>query len=587
MPFIGAFVFFVLGLIYLFLPTLNFWWYGLWLLLIFATVIPLVFRALVVGPNLDKSTSIRASPALLGVLMVFVFLPLSSCGINQSGNYRALIGEIETSVFTQDVAPVDAAHIRIVDHDMAVKLGNKQLGVDAGLGSRATLGDMHIQRFKNELYWVAPLLHTGFRRWMQFGEEGTPGYVMVSATNPDDVRLVQKIGDKPIHVRYQPNAYLTKNLERYIYMNGYATRGVTDYTFEIDDDGKPYYVATLYNKKVGASGEDAVGVVLVDVDSGSIKEYSIDQAPAWIDRIQPEDFIKNQIDWWGEYIEGWVNSWWAKDKVLESSGKELRLVFGDNGRAYWYSGLTSKGKDQSITAFLLIDSRTKATKRYDIAGATEGAAEKSAEGATQEKKYDATNFVIYNIAGKPTYVGPLKDNEGLVKAVAMVSVENYDIVGWGQNKQEAMRDYRSKLASRGNAAAADPLKSRVTVSGVVTRFGSDTRNGATYFHFQVEGKAQYVFIGTTSVSMMLPVTEKGDKVTISYSETGSGTVDIEKFDNNSVPTLRTTAGEEAASARLDTARKGGEGRADSAELDARLKAMSHDERARVLKGLKP
>jgi hypothetical protein len=51
------------------------------------------------------------------------------------------------------------------------------------------LGAFCIQKVNKELYWVAPLLHSGFK-WMN-NQEGTAGYVMVSATNERDVKLVQ------------------------------------------------------------------------------------------------------------------------------------------------------------------------------------------------------------------------------------------------------------------------------------------------------------------------------------------------------------------------------------------------------------
>jgi nicotinamide riboside transporter PnuC len=46
-------------------------------------------------------------------------------------------------------------------------------------------------KVNNDLYWVAPLLHSGFFKWIN--QEGTAGYVMVSATNERDVKLVQNI----------------------------------------------------------------------------------------------------------------------------------------------------------------------------------------------------------------------------------------------------------------------------------------------------------------------------------------------------------------------------------------------------------
>ncbi len=548
----------------LLMPTLGMWWYGTWFTILFLGILS-VISLLSFTKFSDSFTKtkrypllidlrVRATLCVIPLLIMLVVAPLTSFEIGRSDRYRALLGPVETSQFAQDIAPVDPGHVRIVDHNMALKLGSKRIGEDPGLGSRVELGAMDIQQVRGELYWVAPLLHKSFARWWTFSEEGTPGYVMVSAVNPDDVRLVQKIGDTPIHIRYQPNAYFSKELERHLYFNGFATRGLTDFTFEIDDSGKPFYVATIYERKIGFSGEEAVGVAVVDVDSGAIQEYTIANAPSWIDRIQPEDFVKAQIDWWGEYVQGWWNAAFAKDKVLKSSGRELRLVFGQDGKAYWYSGLTSKGSDNSTTGFMLIDSRTKAVKHYEVSGATEGAAQGSAEGATQEKRYHASSFILYNVAGKPTYIGPLKDGAGLVKAVAMVSVENYDIVGIGATPADALRSYRSALASRGNGLVADPALKRETFSGSIVRFGSDTRGNQTFFHFTLSEKSGYMFVGTSSTGATLPVTKQGDSVTVTYTETGSGLVDIESFSNDSLQ-IKNSVRESAALNRASVVRK--------------------------------
>ena len=63
------------------------------------------------------------------------------------------------------------------------------------LGSVAKLGQFHIQNVNGELYWVAPLVHRDIIKWIT-SLDGTDGYVMVSASNPQDVRLVQEIGIK-------------------------------------------------------------------------------------------------------------------------------------------------------------------------------------------------------------------------------------------------------------------------------------------------------------------------------------------------------------------------------------------------------
>jgi hypothetical protein len=58
-----------------------------------------------------------------------------------------------------------------------------------------------------------------------------------------------------------------------LYASGYAFVGLADFSFEIDE-GTPFFV-TKYEKKIGFSGNDAVGIILVNAQTGEIKEHSI------------------------------------------------------------------------------------------------------------------------------------------------------------------------------------------------------------------------------------------------------------------------------------------------------------------------
>ena len=117
-----------------------------------------------------------------------------------------------------------------------------------------------------------------------------------------------------------------------MYFNGYCTTGLTDYTFEIDDKGKPFWVVTKFEKKIGFSGNDAVGVVVVDAQTGEFREYSIANTPKWVDRIQPIDFVEEQLNDWGDYVHGYWNfANDEKNKITEG------VTFGDvqNNKSYW------------------------------------------------------------------------------------------------------------------------------------------------------------------------------------------------------------------------------------------------------------
>ena len=337
---------------------------------------------------------------LLVVIIIIPFFVTSP--IFRANSYRNLLGNVQESVFTEDVSPVSVDEIRIVDEEMAMKLGEKKIGEIPAIGSVSKVGEYTIQSVKGELYWVAPLVHRDIVKWIT-NLDGTNGYIMVSATNPQDVRLVQNLDGKQLKIVYQEEAYFLQDLHRHIYLNGVVNYGMTDFNFEIDDNGRPYWVVTLYDHQVGYSGANATGTAVVDAQTGEVKVYSIKDTPKWVDRIQPEGFIVNQIKDWGLYVKGFLNSVITEEGVLLPS-EGTSLVYGNDGRSYWYTGITSSGADESTVGFMLVDSRTKEAKLYMQTGATETAAMKTAEGKVQEKEYQATFPVMYNILGKPTYV---------------------------------------------------------------------------------------------------------------------------------------------------------------------------------------
>ncbi len=186
---------------------------------------------------------------------------------------------------------------------------------------------------------------------------------------------------------------------------------------------------------------------------------------------------------------------------------------------------------------MLIDSRTKEAKLYKQPGATELAAMKSAEGNVQEKNYEATYPIMYNILGNPTYVSSLKDKAGLVKRVAFISVEDYNVLGIGENKNEALRNYKEALESKGNDLVidnnADGIKDN-TIEGIVTRISPDVKGGNTSYYITIDSKVDIIFKETSKISNKLPLTQVGDKVSINYEKAEDGITEMTKFDNLSI-----------------------------------------------------
>ena len=479
-----------------------------------------------------KSSGLKVPGAIILILGVYIIvLPMvTSLTVLRSKDYRDLIGTVDVGQNLADhMAPISIERIRVVDQSLANLLGDKVLGAQPALGSQVRLGTFNIQKVGSELYWVAPLLHSGFFKWNK-NSDGTPGYVMVNATNERDVRLVDNIKGKKIRIKYQPEAYFFSNLERHIYFSGYFNCGLADYSFEIDDEGHPYWVVTKYEKKVGFSGDDAVGVVVVDTETGAVKEYSIADAPAWIDHIQPANFIEKQLKDWGEYVNGYWN--FSNENKLQIT-EDVSLVYGDDNRAYWYTGLTSVGSDEATVGFVLVDTRTKKAVWYRQSGATEYAAKNSAVGKIQEKRYSASTPIPYNINGIPTYVMTLKDDGGLVKMFAMVAIEDYTIVGVGNTMRETLMAYKSAMNMTGNKLNVKNANQKMSLKTVITRISNDVKNGNSFYYFTVKDNKN-IFIGSSQVSNEIPVSVVGDSVEINFDSDMQGVLDVSGFKNKSL-----------------------------------------------------
>jgi hypothetical protein len=525
--------------LYLFMPVINYGFWGLpFLLLVLTFSWMFGDKQLVINSTTLSQYpryKIRPNKISLGImvalLLYMTLVPVvTTWPLFHNQRYRNLIGQVEEgSDLSKHMAPISLEKIRVVDQSLAATLGDKVLGAQPALGSQVRLGTFNIQKVGEELYWVAPLLHSGFFKWAK-NRQGTPGYVMVNATNERDVKLVQQVGDKKIHIRYQSEGFFFDNLQRYLYFKGYFSKALTDYTFEIDDDGNPFWVITRYKKSIGFGGDDAIGVVVVNCTTGAIENYSITNAPLWIDRIQPDFMIAKQLNDWGNYVKGYWN--FSNENKLQIT-EGLTLVYGEDNRAYWYTGLTSVGADEATVGFVLVDTRTKRAVWYKQGGATEYAAQQSAQGKVQEKGYYATLPIPYNLNNIPTYIMTLKDKGGLVKMFAMVAIGDYTIVGVGNTLRETVMAYKNAYNMSGNKINPKSETQKIVLRSVIDRINGDIKNGNSFYYFTLKNSDK-IFIGSSQLSNELPVSAIGDSVAISFDGDTQEVIDVSSFTNLSL-----------------------------------------------------
>ncbi len=469
---------------------------------------------------------------LLGLFVVLGIL--SSASLFQSRNYRNLIGEVKQTEFTELVSPVKLDQVPIVDRNFAASLAEKKLGEDYALGSRVTLGWPTRQMVDGRLFWVIPLLHSGFFKWLTNASNGTPGYIMVSATNPQDITFVRELQGRPVKIKYQPEAYFNHDLHRHLYLHGYVTRGLADFTFEVDDDGEPYWTTKVYTNKVGIRGPEAIALAVVHAGTGEIRHYPLRQSdggwsdeniPAWIDRVQPANFVLAQLNWWGAYVNGFWNTVFGKrDMLMVTEG--YNIIYGNDNRSYYYTGMSSVGSDEGTVGFLLTDTRTKRTHLYRMSGATEYAAMQSAEGKVQNFKYTATFPILVNMNGVATYFMTLKDGTGLVKQFAFVSVKDFSLVGVGESIKAARDNYLMMLASSRTGILPGGSAEKIALSGTIERIGTDIKEARAYYYLSLAETPGFIYIATTDLSSFLPVAKPGDSVELEYQDTGEKEINL-------------------------------------------------------------
>ena len=466
--------------------------------------------------------------AALFVLGLYIITLIIFSPIFNYKAHRALIGNVESVDFNDKVEHIDLKQLPIIDKELAYKLADKKLGEIPSLGSQVTIGDLALQSISGELYYVAPLEHSSLFKWFT-NREGTTGYIKVSATNESDVQLVTELDGKDLKIKYLESAYLFSDLKRAAYFRDMKA-GHTDFTFELNDEGRPYWIITRYDNAIGITERKATGVLVLDAQTGESNIYGIEDAPNWIDRIQPESYIRNYVDKWGELVHGVFN---FSDKDKLTSTEDMNLIF-NNDECYYYTGMTSIGNDEGLVGFMLTNTRTGETSMYKTAGATEIASMKSAEGKVQQYGYKATLPYLINIQNEPTYFMTLKDSNGLVKQYAMVNVKNYNIVGVGDSLQSTLNKYLEGLTNTN--ISLEGSNSEETLEGEIERIRLIVKEGTSIYDIKIKGQNN-IFTVSTETSREVALSSIGDKVKIKYIKVGDGKYILtNSFENLSINT---------------------------------------------------
>ncbi|HIW74186.1 MAG TPA: CvpA family protein [Firmicutes bacterium] len=461
--------------------------------------------------HLPKSKGLKiAALVVLAGLAAAGLLWLIGQPVFNASRYRDLLVRQEGS-FTEDIAELSMDQIPVVDRDTAQRLGARKLGEMSDLVSQFEIAPDYTQINLNDRpVRVTPLVYGDIIKWFNNNSQGIPAYIQVDMVTQETTLVRLEEG-----MKYAPCEYLMRDLQRYLRFH-YPTKIFDNYSFEVDEDGTPYWIAPTIRYRIGVwGGRDISGVVLVNAVTGEHRFYPLEEIPQWVDQVYRADIVIEQLTYNGKYQDGFWNAYFGQKGVLRPTEGYNYIAMNDD--VYLYTGMTSVASDQSNVGFVLVNMRTKDTRFYSVPGAEELSAMSSAEGQVQHLNYTATFPLLLNVADRPTYFLSLKDAAGLVKMYAFVDVERYQVVGTGATVDEAQASYVKALSQEADVDAGGGEEK----AGVIERISSAVVDGNTRYYFTLKGDAA-VYVAAIQVSDRLPFLAPGDSVALRYAGGADG-----------------------------------------------------------------
>lgn len=455
-------------------------------------------------------------PVIIVAIIIAAIIIGSFAGwvVLRANAYSNLIS-LDTGDFAAEVTEISFDQIPMLDSTSADVLATRKLGELSDLVSQFEVSNTSAQiNLNGKPVRVTYLNYGDFFKWFNNQKSGIPAYIVIDMVTQEVT--VQRIENG---IRYSPSELFFRRIDRYLRFQ-YPTLMFDDINFEVDEDGQPYWVASVYTKTIGLfGGSDVIGAVLVNAVTGESTYYDVADVPTWVDRVYSAELIMQQYDYHGQYKNGFFNSLFGqRDCTITTDGYNYIAQDDD---VWVYTGVTSVGGDESNVGFILVNQRTKEARFYSCAGAEEYSAMYSAMGAVQQYSYNATFPLLLNISGQPTYFMALKDSSSLVKMYAMVNVQQYQIVATEYTVEACQEKYHQLMVENNILKEEDvPAEPEVTIeyetaSGKVREIRSAVVDGNTVYYIRLEDSDVYYTISAQTAPAAV-ILDEGDEVTVTF-----------------------------------------------------------------------
>ena len=465
-----------------------------------------------------------ACVGIIGALMSLSLFP------GNAAKYATVLNTVDHD-FASDIQEVNYSEIPVIDRDSAILLGNREMGSIPEYVSQFEISSLYSQiNYQGTPVRVSPLGYADLFKWFTNRGSGIPAYALVDMTTQD--AQIVTLGDNAIF--YSQSEPLARNIDRYVQLK-YPFYMFDEKSFEIDEDGHPWWICPVQKRTIGLFGGTTIDrVVMVNATTGECTDISIDEVPQWVDRAYPAELLIEQYNWSGAYKDGWLNSWLGQKNVVQTTpgtdGNVGYNYIAKDDDVWVYTGVTSATADNSIVGFVLVNQRTAESHFYSVAGATEESAMQSAEGQVQNLRYTATFPLLINVANQPTYFMALKDSAGLVKKFAMIDIQRYQNVAVGDTVAECQKSYEALLATNGVDTGDSTPTDVKQAKGIIATMAQAVIEGNSHYYVTLQGDSS-IYDFPLPGMLEIVAYSAGDEISFTYIDAGTTAFPAQSIDS--------------------------------------------------------
>lgn len=387
------------------------------------------------------------------------------------------------------------------------------------------------QYYKGKPVYVVPLNYSGFFA-MNHAKE-IPGYFIVDATSQG---ASPKFVRKPY--KYAQSAYFNHDVDRQIYRGNPEWLTMSNPQLEIDNQGTPYWVQTVYKSETLSHRPNykKLHVVVMNAQTGAQKTYALDNLPSFVDEGITSDAASDMNKYFGKYKYGFWN--WSKTGVIKptNNGPEdgVTSVFNRDGSISYFTDFTNpNSKADSAMGYSMINARTGKLTYYSANGIMDSTgAKENADQNYKAQQWEAKMPVLYNINNRPTWVMTILDSSHAIRGYYYLDAQDQSIYGNGTNPASALDDFRQALVNNGATAKNTAGTSQKRVSGTVDRAVVVSSKNKVMFTLQ---GSNTVYTVNTNDYDKANLTRPGDKISFKSQVVKNQSVgNVDSFKNNSL-----------------------------------------------------